>query len=177
MVNQFSARFPVVSLLFHGSIPQRNTRETKPYHEDPIPSARSPACLASHLRPYHPSSNASDTHRLPNEETHPSKPPSSRSNQTTPSSSSALSPKKLAKTKISTKIIRGILDSAVKKQVSVSSSSSIPNSHRHIWPQNLRVEDDWKGRGKWGEVRPDHLEWLGVPKKHKDLMLSLRAER
>ncbi|PLW15875.1 hypothetical protein PCANC_02841 [Puccinia coronata f. sp. avenae] len=94
-----------------------------------------------------------------------------------PSSSSALSPKKLAKTKISTKIIRGILDSAVKKQVSVSSSSSIPNSHRHIWPQNLRVEDDWKGRGKWGEVRPDHLEWLGVPKKHKDLMLSLRAER
>ncbi|KAA1085367.1 hypothetical protein PGT21_004634 [Puccinia graminis f. sp. tritici] len=94
------------------------------------------------------------------------------------SSSSSIPPKKLAKTKICTKIIRGILDSA-QHQLSTSSRSvqSHPAPTSQIWPKNLRVEDDWKGRGKWGESRPDHLEWLGVQKKHKELMLSLRAER
>ncbi|OAV93290.1 hypothetical protein PTTG_27363 [Puccinia triticina 1-1 BBBD Race 1] len=92
------------------------------------------------------------------------------------SSSSTIPPKKLAKTKISTKIIRGILDS-VQNEVSASRRPNQSILASPIWPQNLRVEDDWKGRGKWGESRPDHLEWLGVQKKHKDLMLSLRAER
>ncbi|KAI9601595.1 hypothetical protein H4Q26_001424 [Puccinia striiformis f. sp. tritici PST-130] len=60
--------------------------------------------------------------------------------------------------------------------------SLTPNKLMHLH-QNIEqlfyklVEDDWMGRGKWGECRPDHLEWLGVNKKHKDLMLSLRTEQ
>lgn len=86
-----------------------------------------------------------------------------------PGASSSVPPKKVAKTKISTKIIRGILES-VKNKAPASKLSSPPIPASHLWPQNLRVEDDWNGRGKWGESRPDHLEWLGVQKKHKELV-------
>ncbi|POW16913.1 hypothetical protein PSHT_06592 [Puccinia striiformis] len=90
--------------------------------------------------------------------------------------SSSIPGKRLARPKISTKIIQGILDSAQNQRIALSTSFR-SNSTSQIWPQNLRLEDDWMGCGKWGECRPDHLEWLGVKKKHEDLMLSLRAER
>ncbi|KAH9466285.1 hypothetical protein Pst134EB_001340 [Puccinia striiformis f. sp. tritici] len=93
-----------------------------------------------------------------------------------PCPSSPIPGKRQAKPKISTKIIRGILDSAPNQTIASATSFRL-NSTSQIWPQNLRVEDDWMGRGKWGECRPDHLEWLGVNKKHKDLMLSLHTEQ
>lgn len=96
-----------------------------------------------------------------------------------PPSPSSSSQKAKDRTKTSTKIIRAILTSSQKEIQRSSTSHQYATSklNAQIWPQNLRVEDDWRGRGKWGESRPDHLEWLGVQKKHKDLMLSLRAER
>ncbi|MBW0538580.1 hypothetical protein O181_078295 [Austropuccinia psidii MF-1] len=72
--------------------------------------------------------------------------------------------------KTSIKLVRRVLGAARKATPEIRSDAQ-------LWPTNLRVEDNWKGRGRWGEGRPDHLEWLGVPKKHKELMISLRAER
>ncbi|KAG0148423.1 hypothetical protein CROQUDRAFT_41438 [Cronartium quercuum f. sp. fusiforme G11] len=65
----------------------------------------------------------------------------------------------------STQIIQKLIHHSKKSnQISNSSSSSTP------WPINLRIIDGWTGRGRWGEGKPDVKEWIGVDKKHKDLV-------
>ncbi|CAH7670875.1 hypothetical protein BY996DRAFT_4600007 [Phakopsora pachyrhizi] len=75
----------------------------------------------------------------------------------------ALVQPKILKTTTALKLVRSVIESTQK------------NSSE--WPKNLRVEDNFSSRKKWGEGMPDNTEWLGVGENHRHLMLSLRAER
>ncbi|EGG03832.1 uncharacterized protein MELLADRAFT_109016 [Melampsora larici-populina 98AG31] len=91
--------------------------------------------------------------------------------------SSSSSSSRAQKITTTNKLVKKVLDQSQKFIKSNPTSSSMILSNSAPWPNNLRVVDGWSGYGRWGEGRPEYKEWIGVDKRHKSLMRSLRAER